>query len=163
MRRLWIVRHAKAEPAPSGTADNLRVLSPKGRADAARAGAVLAPHFPEATAVSAAARTVETAELLAQAAGISVERLDVRSEGYLADAHTWWDWIRTFDDAHTSGLVVGHNPGVSYLVELLTGVRFELPTCGLVEVELPDRPWHEIGAHVGKVRFVWTPASAHHG
>ncbi len=163
MRRLWIVRHAKAEPAGPGTSDAVRPLSAKGCADAARAGAVLAPVFPGATAVSAATRTVQTAQALARAAGIPSDALDVRSDGYLADARAWWEWVSTFEDAHSSGLVVGHNPGVSAFVELLTGMRWEMPTCGMVEVELPDRPWSDLAAGTGKVRAVWTPSSTLHG
>jgi len=163
MKRLFIVRHAKAEPAASGTPDRLRPLSASGRADAERAGALLAPHFPAATAVSEALRTAETAEILARAAGGDPAELDVRAAGYLADAPAWWDWICSFDDRHAAGLVVGHNPGVSALVELLTGARLELPTCGLVEVELPAGPWLEVRTGSGKVRAVWTPSAVLHG
>jgi len=163
MKRLWIVRHAKAEPLIPGHADRLRPLSAKGRMDAERAGVLLAPQFPLATAVSSATRTAETAEAFARAAGCPFDTFDLRAEGYLADARRWWDWIETFDDSLPRGLVVGHNPGVSELVEWLTGMRWSLPTCGIVEVELPDRPWLQLAAGSGKVRAVVTPTSLLHG
>jgi phosphohistidine phosphatase len=161
VKHLWIVRHAKAVAAQPGEADHGRMLSERGIADARRAAVLLAPHFPAATAVSDAARTRETAECIVPPECIEV--LDVRSAGYHASARVWLDWISTWDDDYARGVLFGHNPGTSDLVELLTGARVELPTCGIAEIELPIDSWLDAAPGRGKLRLLWTPASLFHG
>lgn len=161
MKHLWIVRHAKALAAQPGEADHGRALSERGMADARRAAAFLAPYFPAATAVSDALRTRETAECIVPPAVF--DTLDIRPAGYHAAARVWLDWMSTWDDVHARGLIVGHNPGTSDLVELLSGARVELPTCGIAEIELPIDSWLDAAPGRGKLRLLWTPASLFHG
>ncbi len=41
-------------------------------------------------------------------------------------------------------MVVGHNPGVSELVFVLTGTHCEMPTAAIATVEMPIEKWGEI-------------------
>ena len=72
-RRLVVMRHAKAEAW--GESDQGRALEPRGRDDAAAAGRWLAERgfVPDHALVSAAVRTVETWEAVAEAAGWDFE------------------------------------------------------------------------------------------
>ena len=67
MRRLLLLRHAKAERSQPGGRDHDRVLTQRGRADAKTLGAYLARHrlVPDRALVSTAARTRETWERVA--------------------------------------------------------------------------------------------------
>src|SRR5882757_3879588 len=69
MRRLLLLRHAKAERLQPGGRDHDRVLTERGRADAKKLGLYLARHafVPDRAVVSSAARTRETWTLLATA------------------------------------------------------------------------------------------------
>ena len=69
MRRLLLLRHAKAERSQPGGRDHDRVLAERGRADAKKLGVYLARHafVPDRAVVSTAARTRETWALLATA------------------------------------------------------------------------------------------------
>src|SRR3954471_5950767 len=69
MRRLLLLRHAKAERLQPGGRDHDRALAERGRADARKLGAFLARHafVPDRAVVSTAARTRETWQLLATA------------------------------------------------------------------------------------------------
>ena len=62
MRRLLLLRHAKAERSQPGGRDHDRVLAARGRADAKKLGAYLARHafVPDRALVSTSARTRET-------------------------------------------------------------------------------------------------------
>ncbi len=62
MRRLLLMRHAKAERPEPGGNDFARILSPRGRADAKTLGAYMARHrsIPDRAVVSPAARTRRT-------------------------------------------------------------------------------------------------------
>ena len=71
MRRLLLLRHAKAERLQPGGRDQDRVLAARGRVAAKTLGAYLARHafIPDRAMVSTAARTRETWTLLAAAMG----------------------------------------------------------------------------------------------
>ena len=66
MRRLFLIRHAKAEPSV-GRDDYERRLTDRGRADARRVAAALAARkmLPDLLVHSGAARAKETAEIFA--------------------------------------------------------------------------------------------------
>ncbi len=116
--RLVVVRHAKAEG--HGPTDFERELSTRGREDAAAAGAWLAEQGVTAdhALVSAATRTRQTWELLAEAAGWSVAATFDRAL-YGADEDGMLDLAAMTDEAVGTLVVVGHNPTVGMLAQLL--------------------------------------------
>lgn len=116
--RLVVVRHAKAEPY--GTTDFERELAARGRADAAAAGAWLAEQgvVADAALVSAATRTRQTWEVLAEAAGWSVEA-DFDQALYGADEEAVLDLVAMTDESIGTVVVIGHNPTVGMLAQLL--------------------------------------------
>lgn len=117
-RRLVLMRHAKAEvTAPS---DHERALAARGRADAEEAGRWLASQgiSPDATLVSDAVRAVETWEQLATGAGWDHDP-ELSAALYAAGADTAFDLLRETDPSATCLVVVGHNPTVAYLAELV--------------------------------------------
>lgn len=116
--RLVVVRHAKAEAY--GPTDFERELAPRGRADAAAAGAWLAEHgvAADAALVSAATRTQQTWEILAEAAGWEVAA-DLDRGLYGADEEGVLDLVGLTDEAVGTLVVVGHNPTMGLLAQLL--------------------------------------------
>jgi phosphohistidine phosphatase len=117
-RHLVVLRHAQAEPG--GETDAERELAQRGWDDALEAGRWLADKgfVPTAALVSAARRTTST--WLALAEGGSFEADVTYSESlYAAGPETALDLVRETDDAVTSLVVVGHNPTMAYLAQLL--------------------------------------------
>jgi phosphohistidine phosphatase len=116
--RLVVVRHSKAEAY--GPTDFERELGARGRADAAAAGEWLAEQgvIADAALVSAAVRTVQTWEVLSGAAGWSVDA-DVDRALYGADEDGVLDLIRLADEGVGTMVVVGHNPTMGMLAQLL--------------------------------------------
>lgn len=116
--RLVVVRHAKAEAY--GPSDFERELSPRGRRDAAAAGAWLAEHkvVADAALVSAATRTRQTWEVMAEATGWSAEPTFDRSL-YGADEDAVLDLVAMTDEAVGTLVVIGHNPTIGMLAQLL--------------------------------------------
>jgi phosphohistidine phosphatase len=117
-RTLVVFRHAKAEQTAAN--DYERELADRGRRDAAAAGAWLAEIgvVPERALVSAAPRAVQTWEALADGAGWSLEPYLDRGL-YTAGPDTALDLVRgTHDDCSTL-VVVGHNPTMASLAQLL--------------------------------------------
>lgn len=117
MRRLILLRHAKALRAP-GEDDFDRPLAPQGASDAgiiagalARAGVT-----PDRVLVSSARRTRETWDQAR--AAFPDAQAEFRRDLYLADAHTLWAAVDEASDADTL-LVIAHNPGIHSLAASL--------------------------------------------
>lgn len=121
-RRLVVMRHAKAEPG--GETDMLRELAQRGYDDALEAGRWLAGSgiSPDAALVSSARRTAST--WLAVAEGGSFDAEPTYSEGlYGAGPESALDLVRETPDDVRALIVIGHNPTMAYLAQLLDDGR----------------------------------------
>lgn len=165
MRRLLLLRHAKAERSEPGTKDISRVLTDRGRKDAARIGAYMASHalVPDRVILSPAARTQETWKYAASAfrpapAAMSVERL------YDATPHVILAVLKDTPVAAHTLMAVGHNPALHDLALMLVAsgdidarerLREKLPTSGLVIVDFAFDSWSKLHPQSGRLeRFV---------
>ncbi len=122
MQRLILMRHAEAERAAGSGRDRDRVLSARGRADAAAMGRALASRGmrPDLALVSPAARTRQTWELLHDAFGDVQVRED--EPLYNGDSSALRRLVEAGEDEAGCLMVLAHNPGVhalavEYLVE----------------------------------------------
>lgn len=116
--RLVVIRHAKAES--DGPSDPERALSRRGRADADAAGAWLKAEGikPDVALVSTALRTRQTWKRISEAAGWAVEA-DFDDSLYGGDEDTIIDLVSGLDDKVGTVVVVGHNPTIGMLAQLL--------------------------------------------
>jgi phosphohistidine phosphatase len=149
MKRLILLRHAKAErSAPSGR-DFDRPLSPRGLNDAARAGRMLAAAglIPDVVLVSASVRTVQTWRQASPA--LPDAKVQVRPDLYNAPSERLQAVAEAERDAQTV-MVIAHNPGIGALASELVasatlaeaGLIHDLeqgfPTAGAAAFELGD-------------------------
>jgi phosphohistidine phosphatase len=166
MRRLMLLRHAKAEKAKPGEPDRDRTLSARGRKDAPRLAAYMARHklVPERALVSPALRTRETWDLLDEP--LSAGPLVLYDEHlYDAQAETILKAIQNISPEVHSILVIGHNPGLHELARLLIAsgdveirerLQEGLPTTGLVVIDFAHDEWSKLHPHSGRLdRFVY--------
>jgi phosphohistidine phosphatase len=165
MRRLLLLRHAKAERPEPGQEDYDRVLQERGRSDAALVGTYLVRHefVPDAVLVSPAARTRETWEVAAAAFPRSpAVTFDERI--YNASAQTLLQVVKEAGRRVSTLLVIGHNPGLHELGTLLVGVgdlearqRFneQFPTAALAVIDFALDAWSKLHPAAGRLeRFV---------
>jgi phosphohistidine phosphatase len=117
-RRLVVMRHAKAEQA--GPTDFERPLAARGHRDAEEAGAWLSAQDvrPSHALVSAALRTQQTWEAVASGAGWSLDA-DLDRGLYAAGPETALDLVRLVPDHVESLVVIGHNPTIGTLAQVL--------------------------------------------
>ena len=111
MRRLLLLRHAKAAP-PAGGDDHERALTDRGREDGRRIGDLIAARglVPDLLIYSSAERTRETAEIVATNWPKRVK--SVAEDGlYEASRQFMLLKIRTAPDRAGVVMIVGHNPG----------------------------------------------------
>jgi len=165
MRRLMLLRHAKSDWTDLGARDHDRVLGLRGREAAPKVGAYMARHalVPDLVIASTAIRARQTWELVAAAfpdipPAVHDERL------YEVGAQAILDVIKeTRRDVHAL-LIVGHNPGMRDLAELLiasgdidTRQRLleKFPTTALAVIDFPVDDWRKLHPEAGRLdRFV---------
>lgn len=142
MKRLLLLRHAKAVPAEEPLADIARPLAERGQRDARRIGERLREHgrLPDGIVASPAARALQTAQLVAAALGSPPAEIGIDRRLYLAEPAALLDTIAAQDAAVETLLVVGHNPGLTELVhELLPNFAIDdLPTAAVVALDYPS-------------------------
>ncbi len=167
MRRLFLVRHAKAELAV-GRVDYARKLTERGRADARRVAKALAARriLPDLLIHSGAARAKQTAEILAAEWRSKVE-LEEEVGLYDATLTTLLDRTRALGDAHKRVGLVGHNPGLGELATALTGSGTEpelrrlaakYSTGAVAVLDFSVQRWEEVERNSGVLALYLTPA-----
>jgi phosphohistidine phosphatase len=129
--RLFLVRHAKAEP---GHPDELRELSQKGVEQARRLGLALSLHpSPPAVVLSSPLlRARQTAEALARETGA-----ELRIEERLGPGATAESLREALAGLEGPVAAVGHQPDCSEIAYALTGVDPGFSVAGMLELELP--------------------------
>jgi phosphohistidine phosphatase len=168
MRRLFLVRHAKAEAASVGREDYTRKLTQRGRFDARRvAKALAARHFlPDVLIHSGAARAKETAEIFA-AEWRSKAELEEAAWLYDASLTTLLDRTRALRDEDKRVGLVGHNPGLGELATALTNsgaqpqaqrLAAKYPTGAVAVLDFSIRRWGEVERNSGRLALYLTPA-----
>ena len=166
MRRLFLIRHAKAEPGV-GLNDYDRALTERGRDDARRVASALAARglLPQAMIHSGALRTKQTAEILASQ---WPRRVDLSEELGLYDATKEMLFARTraLPDVLTSVAYVAHNPGIGELASALAGagaypelrrMALKYPTCAVAVVDFEVDSWDDVDRKGGLLALFLTP------
>lgn len=148
MLRLIIMRHGEAESA-LGVSDPMRRLTAEGRRCARRVAAELA-HLgwvPEVGIVSDAVRTIETQAQVAEA--IPTIRWTQSAKLYLASAPATVRELVSIAAKVQTLMVVGHNPGLSDLIDRLSGdsARLDPADAALVSMDIGD--WSDAFAMSG--------------
>lgn len=148
MKRLIIVRHAKSSWKDSTLNDHDRPLSPRGRRDAPQMAGIIAAHGLGHALIltSTARRAHDTAVELAALAGPDTTLQD-DSRLYLATPGTILAVLANMNSPADTIVVVGHNPGLTDLVNLLVPdmALVNLPTAGVVGLRIPIDSWADVG------------------
>ena len=154
--QLWILRHAKARAALADEWDRDRPLTDSGREHARRLNrwlGKLGGPMPSKVLVSPAKRTRQTAELALHGLDITPPVHDERLWEAVDD-----DLVQILNDESPSNcslMLIGHNPGLEWLVRWLTGHHLTLglePGCLVImDLSLPAE------ARCGRIEQVIQP------
>jgi phosphohistidine phosphatase len=171
VKRLFLLRHAKAERDGHGIDDETRALAPRGREDAARMGRFLNEevYIADLVLCSTSARTRETLEFVLPQLSVqpAVQYLD---ELYLADSEAILALVRRTRDTAGSLMIVGHNPGLEECARSLVHPpgdrklrkRYEtmtekFSTGALAVIDFKAERWSAIGGWVGELELFVRP------
>jgi phosphohistidine phosphatase len=160
MKRVVIVRHAKAEPF--GYEDDYnRDLIDRGISDAGKISTKLKSLgiIPDLVIASPAKRTMHTATIYCQNLGINIS--SIREEEILYGGLTTQRFIELLHELHENVSIVfifGHNPTVHSLAyNLASSFHSDMPTCATVAIDFKVDHWKEISAREGKVAMQINP------
>jgi len=137
-RRVWLIRHAKAEKPAPGRNDFDRPLTARGERQCDKMREWLAPRLRQLDATllySPAARASRTAKLALGEWFSGTPREEPRI--WNATAQELATLVEEFTGGHL--VVVGHNPGLEQLQAALSGQLMPLPTGGVFELEFGDQ------------------------
>lgn len=166
MKRLFLLRHAKAVPGHGGR-DHERALADRGRSDAPAMGRAMARRgfLPDLVLCSTAKRTAETLDLVLPFLTPAPEcRLEPGL--YHAEAAAILERAAALDGAVNAALFIGHNPGLEELALRLAGdgpiarrIEEKFPTCALAVFESAAPDWRRAAAGPWTPLAFLTPAS----
>jgi len=167
MRRLLLLRHAKAERLQSGGRDHDRILAKRGREDALAVGTYLVRHklAPDLALVSTAARTRETWALVAGALA-KPPPAEFEASIYEASPEAILKAIKATEPAAKMLIVVGHNPGMQQLagtliasgdIEARQRLLEEFPTAAFAMISFAAESWDGLHPAGGRLEHFVTP------
>lgn len=163
MRRLLLLRHAKAEKSAPGGGDFDRTLASRGREETPKIGVYMAHHGlqPDLVIASPARRARETWELVAAAFPTAPP---VVWEERLYNAEVGMILTLVREAKPPTLLLVGHNPGLHDFARLMIAagdvdarerLNEDFPTAGLLVIDFAFADWGKLHAHSGRLdRFV---------
>lgn len=157
MKRLTLVRHAKSSWAAPARPDRDRELAERGQRDVRIMGRRLVARRarPSLIISSPAIRAATTARAIANALGYPAEFLQLEEDLYLAPPEGIVDIIEAQSDAFSDLMIVGHNPGMTDLVNvLLPDLALDnLPTSGVVALDVPVDDWAQFSAGTAQLAY----------
>ena len=157
MKRLTLARHAKSSWTEVLLADHDRVLSERGVRDAPRMGKRINARKlrPSLIISSTAIRAISTARAFAEALKYPLEFLQSEKELYLATPEKILEIVCAQEDNFSDLMVIGHNPGMTDLVnQMLPSMHLHnLPTCGVVAIDVETDAWGKIPEADSKLFF----------
>ena len=155
MKTLHLLRHAKSDWSGAGVADHERPLNARGK----RSRLAIAEHVKDwkvdLVVCSTARRARATAKPVIAALGCPVryeEALYEATPGALLTV------LHGLADDNTSVMLVGHNPTMEELTELLCASSPEYPTAALGTIELAVDRWSDVAPGCGTLTAFVTPA-----
>lgn len=162
MKTLFILRHAKSSWKDLGIPDHDRPLNKRGKHDAPRIGKILKDQnlIPNLIISSTAIRAKTTANLVAKACKFKEEIIFDKSI-YNAEPSDVLKLLSRCSETYNSILLVGHNPTVEEIIELLTGSpEITMSTCALAYLTITIDKWIDINKRQivkAKLVHLWSP------
>ncbi len=159
MKNLYLIRHAKSDWSDKGKNDFDRGLNKRGKKAILIMSNVLKKKkiMPDLILCSSAKRTELTTKGLAIEIGYtgSIKYIDSL---YMAEPEEVISLIQDIDDKYNTVFIVGHNPETTELSYMITNAFIDnIPTLGIVCIELPIDNWKNMNIGEGKLKFFIYP------
>lgn len=159
MKTLLLMRHAKSSWKDPSIPDHDRPLAKRGLRDAQRMGELLGERelSPQRIISSSATRSAETARIIHDNCKCATA-ITLSDKLYLAEADAYFAELVNLPNDIERVMLIGHNPGLESLLQMLSGQIESLPTAVIATISLPVKNWGEIGPGIeGTLVELWRP------
>lgn len=150
MKRLTLVRHARADWKTAKLSDFERPLDRRGIAEIANMSERLLSQelIPDVIWTSPAVRAVQTAESIARTLGIAMRRLHREDRLYLAPPAEIFAVVHALGPHVVHAMIVAHNPGLTEFARLLAphSMVGELDTASVTTMVFDVAAWGRVQA-----------------
>jgi phosphohistidine phosphatase len=161
VKTLHLLRHAKSAWDQPRLGDHERPLNKRGQRDAPRMGAALAARMvPMPVALSTARRAQLTlAGLIEGWPELALFQHDSHEALYTFDHKRLLQWLQEQDPQLPQLFIIGHNPALTDLVNVLCpdSNLANLSTAGYVEISLPLDYWDDLAGSGGQLTHLLFP------
>lgn len=155
LKKIYIARHAKAIK-DENMQDFERKLSESGKEDLKRLFQRLQVYDikPDSILSSPSKRTAKTAKKIAKFYNLDKKKIQFLDELYLGDAVKIYNILQTIDKRYNEIFLVGHNPTLIELCELLGFLCLtSFPTSSVLCLEFDIEDFKDLKEHSGKLIF----------
>lgn len=159
-KTLLVMRHAKSSWKTPGLTDHERPLNRRGERDAVQMAKFLesAKIKISRVAASTARRADMTAKALVKTIdSLEPKQLESRDDFYLAAPISYLSYLKELDDKVSTVILIGHNPGLESLVELLGGRWETMPTAAIACFDCSASSWSDVGPSTFRLDHMWRP------
>jgi phosphohistidine phosphatase len=155
--RLVLVRHAKSSWDDPTLSDHDRPLAQRGRKALDRMRSHLENRGvrPDVVLCSSARRTRDTLDGIRHGLG-GHPRIEIEDGLYGAGADQIVARLGRLEDAIATAVVIGHNPGIADLVDLLAVTDQDMPTGAIADLSFAG-PWSAVGSATVSLDDLWRP------
>jgi len=159
MKKIYFIRHAKAEDFSEGVSDFERTLKKRGLKDIKTIGSYMALHniSPDVILSSCAMRAEQTTLELAKKVDFDGKKYFLK-ELYYAPYEEILNIIMIQENSDDSMFVIGHNPQLNELLNSLSSQHIKkIPTMGVIALSFDIESWSEIEDVKGELDFFIYP------
>ena len=159
MKTLLLMRHAKSSWKENELKDFDRPLTKKGKKNVPKMGRLIAEEelLPDRIFSSPAVRASQTAEAFVESSGYMAE-VEFIEGYYMGEPAAYTDPLINLPDEVQRVLIIGHNPGLEALLQMLTGRVESLSTGAIAYLVLPIKHWPELNKDTeGELIQLWAP------
>jgi phosphohistidine phosphatase len=138
MKSVLLLRHAKTSKNDAAVSDDMRPLSVSGKNEVYKIGKFIrnTKLFPSLIISSTAKRAKDTSDILAESICYKKE-IQLSELLYETIPKNYIDVISKISNDVNMILLVGHNPILENLIELITNELISMENCSLVHIILP--------------------------
>ncbi|MCG6535900.1 MAG: histidine phosphatase family protein [Syntrophales bacterium LBB04] len=136
-----------------------RNLTAQGRIQAESIGRWMSKSgiLPDWIICSSAKRTKLTAKICSERVGYQ-RSIRFESGLYEADSGKYLEIISALNDKYDSVMIVGHNPAISAVVAILTGVQLDMSECMLACIGFTTDQWISFKDDFAKLKWFQIPS-----
>jgi phosphohistidine phosphatase len=161
MKRVILVRHAKAVPYGYDDDFSRDLKNPRGLNDAQKVSLEMRNYsiIPDLIISSPARRALKTARIFAENLGYQPAKILTEDDLYEGiSTHEFVERLNNLDDKINVVYVFGHNPTLYYIIKgLAPAFNNEMPTCSAVGIDFKVKTWKDITDGTGVFSFQETP------